>query len=134
MCVCVAAGFVVSKLLTGMSWAATTHTWLDYQGSLPTSLTGLLALILALSTLNQRTRSDDRAAYYDRAQWAINLTLEEDPAKRSAGWAFLEAIADSDWKDSDDEAFAQAVLNYGRHPQRGRERSGKLDHDNKEAQ
>ncbi|SQG63330.1 Uncharacterised protein [Corynebacterium renale] len=133
MCVCVAAGFVVSKLLTGMSWAATTHTWLDYQGSLPTSLTGLLALILALSTLNQRTRSDDRAAYYDRAQWAINLTLEEDPAKRSAGWAFLEAITESGWKYADDKAFVESITRYSLEYREAKESSSMVDDNHEEA-
>lgn len=131
--VAVAGAFVASKLHTGMSWSATTHAWLDYRGSLPTAATGLLALILALSTLSQRTRSDDRAAYYERAQWAINLTLEEDPAKRSAGWMFLEAIAESGWKESDDKSFVESIARYSLEYRESKETSSSMTNNREEA-
>ncbi|MGO2426766.1 MAG: hypothetical protein ACTH7R_10520, partial [Corynebacterium flavescens] len=102
LAILVALLFVVLGLVLGALVVIADKDWPDaaqllynYKGSLAAVGLGTLALGLAAKTLTQKTISDERNAYYDRVQWAIEMTLDENPVKQSAGWHFLEPMLNS---------------------------------------
>lgn len=94
------------------TWRDTVRIFYEYKGSLGNTVVACLALGIAAQTLSQRVFSDDRDAYYARVQWAVDLTLDDNPVKQNAGWFFLQPLAESGLRMSEDEHFANAVASY----------------------
>ena len=93
-------------------WRETVRLFYEYNGSLGATMIAILALGIAAETLTQKMLSDDRDAFYARVQWAIDLTLDDNPARQTAGWYFLQPLAESGLRMSEDEHFANAVAGY----------------------
>ncbi len=55
----------------------------------------LLVVLAALVTVRQRTAADRREQWWQRAQWALDRALDDDPAPRELGLAVLSVLADS---------------------------------------
>ena len=47
----------------------------------------------------QRERAERKAQWWQRAQWALDLTLSSDTETRTVGFKVLEALADSEWAE-----------------------------------
>lgn len=66
--------------------------------------------LIAMSTLRQRSRSDDREARWERIAWAVDRTLQDDPASREVGAVALEAILDEPDLDRRDHVVAAQAM------------------------
>lgn len=60
------------------------------------ALAAVVALIVGLAPARRRAGADRRGQWWKRAQWALDLTLEQDPHRRAVGLAALEVLATSD--------------------------------------
>jgi len=47
----------------------------------------------------QRERAERKSQWWARAQWALDLTLSQDPEARVVGYDMLEALANSEWAE-----------------------------------
>jgi len=80
----------------------------------------------------QRERSERKNQWWQRAQWALDLTLSEDTEARTVGFKVLRALAESEWADEHEAdivaaATDRALETQGSPPRspRGRLRRGR---------
>lgn len=97
-----------------MPWREAAFQLSNYRGSLFGTFIAAFAVGGTLLTFAQKRDSDDRAAYYERVQWAIDHTLATDPAEQAVGWYFLGAMVESRLADVEDEHFKKSVIDYNR--------------------
>lgn len=64
-------------------------------GPAATALAATVAFAVGLGTLIQRSRADRRDQWWKRAQWALDLALQNDPSSKRIGLAVLEHLAQS---------------------------------------
>lgn len=76
--------------------ASVTLNELAQLGPAATAVAAIIAFAIGLATIVQRGRSDRRDQWWKRAQWALDLTLDEDPNRRAVGFAALEVLAESE--------------------------------------
>ncbi|WP_252931237.1 hypothetical protein [Corynebacterium lipophilum] len=93
-------------------WQESLATIFSYRGAIPAAAAAVLTLGIATKSLSQKSNADDRSAYYERVQWAIDMTLAENPAQQNAGWHFLTPMLESGLKSSEDIGFTRAILEY----------------------
>lgn len=83
--------------------AATGWTWLGEWLMSPGfgGLAAVVAALLALWGVQTNVRSQRAATrkqqWWERARWALNLTLSEQTSEREVGFAVLDALANSEW-------------------------------------
>lgn len=93
-------------------WQESLAAIFAYRGAIPAAAAAVLTLGIATKSLSQKSNADDRSAYYERVQWAIDMTLAENPAQQNAGWHFLTPMLESGLKSSEDIGFTRAILEY----------------------
>lgn len=64
-------------------------------GPLATLVVASVALFVGLRTVRQRDRADRRDQWWKRAQWVIDLTLDDDPHRRELGYNAMLLLFDS---------------------------------------
>lgn len=57
-----------------------------------TIIAAVLVLAGAAVTVWQKHRADERNTWWSRVEWAVDLSLETDPARRTLGFDSLRAI------------------------------------------
>lgn len=77
-----------------------------------TAFVGLIAASVAVDTLNQKRRSDDRDSYFKRLQWATELTFSDDPKQEAFGWDLLNQYTSSSGINAYDPVLLDAVNNF----------------------
>lgn len=78
-------------------------------GPIATGSAAVVALIVGLATLWQRNRTDKRDQWWKRAQWALDLTLDEDPIRQAVGLRALQYLANSKLAGRDEAAMLEAA-------------------------
>lgn len=75
----------------------------------------LLAVVVAYfsyrGTIRQKTLADNRNAWWNRVQWAIDAALSDDEQRRATGMAAIEQMQDSELATIPDQAFLAAMAN-----------------------
>jgi len=71
-------------------------------GPVATGAAALVALIVGIGTLIQRGRADRREAWWKRAQWALDLAMDPDPARQAVGLRALQYLAVSKLAGADE--------------------------------
>lgn len=91
---------------------ASSSGWLDVLANLGPIATGaaaLVALIVGIGTVRQRRDTDRREQWWKRTQWALELTLSDDPAKVARGYSVLTYLAGSDLAGADEQDLLVAA-------------------------
>lgn len=78
-------------------------------GPVATSLTALVALNVGVVTVAQKRVADARAAWWSRAQWALERSMEESVRSRVIGQLTLAHLVHSDLVTADDLALIEAI-------------------------
>lgn len=63
----------------------------------------VVAAIVGLSTIRQRSHSDRRAEFWRRTEWALEASVSPDPQLAAMGTMVLASLARSDLIASDEE-------------------------------
>lgn len=75
----------------------------------------LLAVVVAYfsyrGTIRQKTLADNRNAWWNRVQWAIDAALSDDEQRRATGMAAIEEMQDSELATAADQALLAAMAN-----------------------
>ena len=108
----VAAAFLLTWWLTGGEWKDVILKLVNYRGAIPNAIVAVVGLVIAWRSFKQKQSSDRRDAYYNRIEWAMNLTLDSDERKRRAGWQLLPTLVTMSDRSDEDETFVQAISVY----------------------
>ncbi|MCG7246636.1 hypothetical protein QP414_07665 [Corynebacterium simulans] len=108
----VAAAFLLTWWLTGDEWKDVILKLVNYRGAIPNAIVAVVGLVIAWRSFKQKQSSDRRDAYYNRIEWAMNLTLDSDERKRRAGWQLLPTLVTMSDRSDEDETFVQAISEY----------------------
>jgi len=65
-------------------------------GPIATGLAAIVALIVGLVAIIQKSRADRRDQWWKRAQWAIEQTFKGDEEQQALGFRVLQVLADSE--------------------------------------
>ncbi|MCT2089448.1 hypothetical protein M3D92_09110 [Micrococcus terreus] len=72
-----------------------------------------LAVVVAYSsyrgTIRQKTTADNRSAWWNRVQWAMDAAMDDDDQRRATGMAAIEMMQDSELATPADQAFLSVV-------------------------
>lgn len=75
----------------------------------------LFAVVVAYfsyrGTIRQKTLADNRNAWWNRVQWAIDATLSDDEQRRATGMAAIEQMQDSELATVADQQLLAAMAN-----------------------
>lgn len=93
----------------GLGIAAGKVPTLGELGPVATALTALVALNVGVITVNERRVADARAAWWQRAQWALEQSTAEQVRSRMAGQLALAHLARSDLATEDDLQLLAAI-------------------------
>ena len=63
---------------TSSTFSSNLSSAVEFIENSPTAVVGLIAACVAVDTLRQKQRADDRSALLTRIQWAMELTTNED--------------------------------------------------------
>ncbi len=75
-----------------------------------TFIVAIVALVVGLATVWQKWYTDQRDAWWKRAQWALDLTLGDDEFGQIVGWAAIEQLTVSrDANEADRRWFLGVV-------------------------
>jgi hypothetical protein len=75
-----------------------------------TLATAVVAAVVGLGTLQERSRSDRRDQWWQRVQWALDRALDgQDQDVATAGISMLEVLARSPHTDADDARMLEAA-------------------------
>lgn len=69
-----------------------------------------LALVGVWRNVTARRESDRKQQWWERARWALDLILDDDPSARDVGLAVLEALADSEYADQHEAEVIDAAV------------------------
>lgn len=58
-----------------------------------------IAYRAARQNARRQEKADRKAQWWARAQWALDLTLSDDPHAQEVGFGMLDALANSEWAD-----------------------------------
>ena len=64
-------------------------------GPVATALAAVVALIVGVIAVIQKSRADRRDQWWKRAQWAIEQTFQADNEQKALGFRVLQVLADS---------------------------------------
>ena len=78
-------------------------------GPVATGVVALVSLVVGVVTIVQRGRADRRDHWWQRAQWALDLSLDDDPARAAVGAAVLVHLAGSDLAGREEARLLAAV-------------------------
>ena len=70
---------------------------------LGTFLTAIVAFLAYRGTLKQKRDADNRNAWWNRVQWAIDASLSNEDQTRATGMAAIVEMQDSEWATSADQ-------------------------------
>lgn len=84
-----------------------------------TLVVATVALFVGLRTVRQRDLADRRSAWWDRAQWAADLTLAADEHRRELGYLVLDSLARSRLAGEEELDLLDVALTHelGRRPE-----------------
>ena len=75
---------------------------------------------------NLKEKTDRKDQWWQRAKWALDYTLSDDPEKRVVGFKVLEALGNSEWANEHEAdviaAATERTLAYGVPPRPARQR------------
>ncbi|GAB6952812.1 MAG: hypothetical protein E6689_05070 [Corynebacterium striatum] len=108
----VTAALFLIRWLTGAEWKDAILKLVNYRGAIPNAIVAVVGLVIAWRSFKQKQSSDRRDAYYNRIEWAMNLTLDSDERKRRAGWQLLPTLVTMSDRSDEDETFVQAISVY----------------------
>ena len=85
--------------------AATPQWWEIVAALAPvgTLAAALVAAVVGLGTIRQRSYSDRRAEFWRRTEWALEASVSQDPQLAAMGTMVLASLAKSDLIASDEE-------------------------------
>lgn len=78
-------------------------------GPIATATAAVIALVVGVVTVVQRGRADRRAEWWRRAQWALDLSIDEDPRRARVGVAVATYLAESPLAGPDEAAMLRAA-------------------------
>lgn len=78
-------------------------------GPVATGVVALVALVVGVVTIVQRAQADRRDQWWKRAQWALDLSLEDDAPRAAVGLAVLVYLADSGLAGREEARLLRAV-------------------------
>lgn len=64
-------------------------------GPIATALAAVVALIVGVIAVTQKSRADRRDQWWKRAQWAIEQTFTDNEEQQALGFRVLQVLADS---------------------------------------
>jgi hypothetical protein len=67
------------------------------------------AIILGARERRARVRKDRKEQWWERAKWALDLTVDAETTKRSVGYRVLESLASSEWADEHESDIIDAA-------------------------
>ena len=76
---------------------------------LGTFLAVVVAYFSYRGTIRQKTTADNRSAWWNRVQWAMDAALAEDDQRRATGLAAIEMMQDSELATPADQTFLSVV-------------------------
>src|SRR4051794_38520173 len=91
---------------------ATSDPWYEVASTIATliaALGAIGAIVVGIFTIRQRAESDARAQWWSRVQWAVDLTFEEERARRTVGFEALVLLAHSPLARSGDLEFLRGL-------------------------
>ncbi|MCC3279346.1 hypothetical protein LJ754_09280 [Arthrobacter sp. zg-Y40] len=74
-------------------------------GPLAVLAAAILTFIIGWKTLEQRRKADQRSEWWNRAQWAIEASMSEDPRRQETGLGVLDLLAQSDLAGEEETAI-----------------------------
>ncbi len=91
---------------------------LDWGGFALSPGLGGLAAVLAASiayaglrrAVHQQREAARKQQWWDRARWALDLTLADDSARREVGFEMLDALATSEWAAEHEADVVDAAI------------------------
>lgn len=69
----------------------------------------VVAVVVAVATIRQKRRADNRAAWWARLQWTLDKITSPDPVDQVAGFRLLPIVARASLDSADDEQLAEAI-------------------------
>lgn len=78
-------------------------------GPIATAVAAVVALIVGIFTVTQRGKADRRDQWWKRAQWAFELTLDEDPQRQAVGLRAMQYLAGSKLTGKDEAQLLEAA-------------------------
>ncbi|WP_426593677.1 hypothetical protein ACPPVS_18340 [Cellulomonas sp. McL0617] len=86
--------------------------WYDGAATIATivaALGAIGAIIVGIFTIRERAQADARAQWWARVQWAVDLSFEEERARRTVGFEALALLARSPLAGSGDLDFLRGL-------------------------
>ena len=65
-------------------------------GPIATALAAVVALIVGIIAVTQKSKADRRDQWWKRAQWAIEQTFKDNEEQQALGFRVLQVLANSD--------------------------------------
>ncbi|WP_433874177.1 hypothetical protein [Sinomonas atrocyanea] len=99
-------GLTATPLPVQSTAAAAGPAWWEIVSALApvgTLAAAVVAAIVGLNTIRQRSYSDRRAEFWRRAEWALEASVSPDPQMQAMGTMVLASLAKSDLIASDEE-------------------------------
>lgn len=99
-------GWAAAEVIGADTAAASAPHWWEIVAALApvgTLAAALVAAIVGLSTIRQRSYSDRRAEFWRRTEWALEASVSSDPQLAAMGTMVLASLAKSDLIASDEE-------------------------------
>ena len=78
-------------------------------GPVATGIAATVALVVGIATIIQRARADGRSEWWRRTQWALDLTLHDDPARQEVGLRALQHLAESNLAGREEARMLEAA-------------------------
>ncbi|MGV0870516.1 hypothetical protein [Corynebacterium kalidii] len=72
-------------------------------------IVAIVAVIVAVATIRQKRRADNRAAWWARLQWTLDKITSDDPVDQAAGFRLLPIVTKASLDSADDEQLAAAI-------------------------
>ena len=64
-------------------------------GPIATALAAVVALIVGIIAVTQKSKADRRDQWWKRAQWAIEQTFKDNPEQQALGFRVLQVLGES---------------------------------------
>ena len=91
---------------------AAAQPWYDAAATIATivaAIGAIGAIIVGIFTIRERAQADARAQWWARVQWAVDLSFDEERARRTVGFEALALLARSPLAGSGDLDFLRGL-------------------------
>ncbi|WP_312980600.1 hypothetical protein [Corynebacterium sp.] len=76
-------------------------------------IVAIVAVVVAVATIRQKRRADNRAAWWARLQWTLDKITSPDEDDQMVGFRLLPVVTEASLDSPDDKQLAKAIKELG---------------------